>query len=190
MQCGNSFHKTLKALENFGWLYLRGAKKYQMNILMVCLGNICRSPLAEGILQHKANEAGLDWKVDSAGTANYHVGAPPHHLSQKVAKLNGVDISRQCCRQFKKEDMLAFDKIYAMDNDIYNDIRRISGNLWNPSKTDLLLNEVYPGRNLDVPDPWYGTEKNYHEVYAMIDKACEAIIEKFNIQHSKHNIQP
>jgi len=161
-----------------------------MKILMVCLGNICRSPLAEGIMQHKANKAGLHWEVDSAGTANYHVGYPPHHLSQKVAKMNGIDISQQCCRQFKKEDMLAFDKIYAMDNDIYNDIRRISGNLWNPSKTDLLLNEVYPGRNLDVPDPWYGTEKDYHEVYAMIDKACEAIIEKFNIQHSKHNIHP
>ncbi|MFT4152519.1 low molecular weight protein-tyrosine-phosphatase [Parafilimonas sp.] len=150
-----------------------------MKILMVCLGNICRSPLAEGIMQDKANKAGLNWQVDSAGTANYHVGEPPHRLSQKVAKLNGVDISHQCCRQFVKEDMLRFDKIYAMDKDIYNDIKRISRDVWNPSKADLLMNEIHPGKNIDVPDPWYGTEQNYHEVYAMIDKACDAIIEKY-----------
>lgn len=150
-----------------------------MKILMVCLGNICRSPLAEGILQHKADKTGLDWKVDSAGTANYHVGEPPHKLSQKVAKMNGVDICSQQCRQFVKEDMQSFDKIYAMDNDIYNDIKRISKDSFDISKTDLLMNEVYPGKNMDVPDPWYGTEKNYHEVYAMIDKACDAIIKKY-----------
>jgi protein-tyrosine phosphatase len=146
---------------------------------MVCLGNICRSPLAEGIMQHKADKAGLNWQVDSAGTANYHVGEPPHRLSQKVAKLNGVDISNQCCRQLVKEDMLRFDKIYAMDKDIYNDIKRISGELWDPSKTALLMNEVYPGKNMDVPDPWYGTEQGYHEVYAMIDNACDIIIKKY-----------
>jgi protein-tyrosine phosphatase len=149
-----------------------------MKILMVCLGNICRSPLAEGILDHKAKQAGLNWVVDSAGTGNYHIGAPPHLLSQKVAKMNGVDISHQCCRQFIKEDMLLFDKIYAMDNDNYDDIKRISGELWDPSKTDLLLNELFPGENIDVPDPWYGTEKNFYDVYAMIDKACNAIIKK------------
>jgi protein-tyrosine phosphatase len=151
-----------------------------MKILMVCLGNICRSPLAEGILDDKARKAGLNWIVDSAGTANYHVGEPPHRLSQKVAKINDIDISQQACRQFRKEDMLAFDKIYAMDKDVYNDIRRISGNLWNAGKTDLLLNEIFPGENADVPDPWYGTEKDYHEVYAMIDKACDAIMASLN----------
>lgn len=150
-----------------------------MKVLMVCLGNICRSPMAEGILDDKAKKAGLNWKVDSAGTGNYHIGDPPHLLSQKVAKLNGIDISQQCCRQFVKEDMLEFDKIYAMDNDIYNDIKRISSGLWDPSKTDLLMNELSPDQNIDVPDPWYGTEKNFHEVYAMIDKACDAIIEKY-----------
>ena len=152
---------------------------------MVCLGNICRSPLAEGILQHKANKAGLNWKVDSAGTGNYHIGEAPHRLSQKVAQLNGIDICQQQCRQFKKEDMLEFDKIYAMDKSIYNDIKRMSRELWNPLKTDLLMNEVYPRENMDVPDPWYGTEKNYHEVYAMIDKASDAIVEKFITQNSK-----
>ena len=83
---------------------------------MVCLGNICRSPLAEGILQDKVDRAGLKWIVDSAGTAGYHIGEAPHHLSQKVAKLNGLDISKQKGRKFKKEDILFYDKIYVMDN--------------------------------------------------------------------------
>ena len=156
-----------------------------MKILMVCLGNICRSPLAEGILEDKAKKAGFTWEIDSAGTGNYHIGDPPHHLSQKVAKLNGIDISKQQCRQFIKEDILRFDKIYAMDNEIYDDIKRISGELWDESKVDLLMNEVYPGKNLDVPDPWFGTEINYHHVFKMVSEACNAIIEKYKNQKSK-----
>lgn len=152
-----------------------------MKILMVCLGNICRSPLAEGILQHKADMAGLKWKVDSAGTANYHVGEPPHKLSQKVARMNGINISQQCCRQFKKDDMLAFDKIYVMDSENYIDVRRISGELWDKEKTDLLLNELYPGKNMGVPDPWYGNEDGYHKVFKLISDACDMIIEKYSI---------
>ena len=148
---------------------------------MVCLGNICRSPLAEGILQHKADMAGLKWKVDSAGTANYHVGEPPHKLSQKVARMNGINISQQCCRQFKKHDMLAFDKIYVMDSENYIDVRRISGELWDEEKTDLLLNELYPGKNMGVPDPWYGNEDGYHKVFKLISDACDMIIEKYSI---------
>jgi len=109
-----------------------------MKILMVCLGNICRSPLAEGILQHKVIKAGLLWQVESAGTANYHVGEPPHKLSQKVAKMNGIDISRQQCRQFKKEDMLEFDKIYAMDSENYINIKHISGDLWKYDPTNAV----------------------------------------------------
>ena len=156
-----------------------------MKILMVCLGNICRSPLAEGVLEDKAKKAGLNWKVDSAGTGSYHVGDPPHVLSQKVAKQNNIDISKQLCRQFVKEDMLRFDKIYAMDNEVYNDIKRMSSDLWDASKTDLLMNEAYPGKDLDIPDPWYGTEVNYHIVYDMINKACDALIEKFKSEKTK-----
>ncbi|HVX25600.1 MAG TPA: low molecular weight protein-tyrosine-phosphatase, partial [Parafilimonas sp.] len=129
-----------------------------MKILMVCLGNICRSPLAEGILQDKAKRAGLNWEIDSAGTGNYHIGEAPHNLSQKVARINNIDISAQKCRQFVKEDMLRFDKIYAMDNEIYDDIKSMSGELWNESKVDLLMNEAKPGEDVDVPDPWFGTE--------------------------------
>lgn len=148
-----------------------------MKILMICLGNICRSPLAEGILQNKADEAGLNWTVDSAGTGDYHVGEAPHKSSQKIAKLNGIDISKQKCRQFKKDDMHFFDKVYVMDSNNYNDVKRMSGNDWNESKTDLILNELYPGQNRNVPDPWYGTEQSFHEVFEMLDKACDKIVE-------------
>ncbi len=151
-----------------------------MKILMVCLGNICRSPLAEGILQHKINNAGLNWKVDSAGTSDYHEGEPPHHLSQKVAKLNGVDISYQQSRPFKAEDIIAFDKIYVMDEANYNEVKRISGKHFNADKVDYLLNCSTPGSNGCVPDPWYGGEDGYHNVYAMIDEACEKIISNKN----------
>lgn len=145
---------------------------------MVCLGNICRSPLAEGILQHKANAAALNWQVDSAGTAGYHVGNPPHHLSQKVAKHNGIDISHQQCKQFVQEDMLNYDRIYVMDSSNYNDVKKISGHLWNEQKVGLLLNELYKGENRNVPDPWYGEEDGYHKVFDMIDRACEKIVNR------------
>lgn len=153
-------------------------KYMSMKILMVCLGNICRSPIAEGVMKHKIQEAGLNWTVESAGTSGHQVGCAPHKLSQKITLLNGIDISRQSCRQLYKEDILNYDKIYALDKENYYDIKRISGDLWDASKVDLLMNAVYPGKNIEVPDPWFGTEKNYHEVYAMIDKACDAIVEK------------
>ncbi|MFT4094092.1 MAG: low molecular weight protein-tyrosine-phosphatase [Niabella sp.] len=150
-----------------------------MNILMVCLGNICRSPLAEGILQHKVKESGLDWKVGSAGTNGYHVGEAPHRLSQKVAKINGIDISCQYARKFTANDFDKYDRIYAMAADVIDEIKWIARDKYDDSKVDLLMNEVYPGKNMEVPDPWYGPEPGYHEVYDMIDKACGAIIDKY-----------
>jgi protein-tyrosine phosphatase len=150
-----------------------------MRILMVCLGNICRSPLAEGILQHQANRAGLNLEVDSAGTAGYHIGESPHHLSQKVARLNGVDISGQKGRQFLKEDMDRFDRIYVMDSENYNDVRRLAAGKWDEGKVDLLLNELYPGENRNVPDPWYGNEDGFHKVFDLINHACQRIIKKY-----------
>ena len=147
-----------------------------MKILMVCLGNICRSPLAEGILKDKIKKAGLNWEVDSAGTNGYHVGQQPHRFSQKVAKKWGIDISSQQCRNFTKSDFEKFDKIYAMSNDILDEIKLLSKDKYDSSKVDLLLNECYPGENRDVPDPWYGAEDGYHKVFEMIDKACDAII--------------
>ena len=152
-----------------------------MRILMVCLGNICRSPLAEGILDDKARKLGLSWKVDSAGTSGYHNGEAPHTLSQKIASLNGVNISLQRSRQFSAEDIDNFDHIYVMDAANYQDVKKICGNRWNETKVSLLLNEAYPGENRNVPDPWYGTEKDYHLVYEMLDKACQQVIVKYSL---------
>lgn len=148
-----------------------------MKILMVCLGNICRSPLAEGILQAKVEAAGLNWQIDSAGTNGYHVGESPHPLSQKVAKLNGIDISRQRARRFRAADFEEFDLIYAMAEDVIDEMKSIARQRFDASKVDLLMNVLHPGENLDVPDPWYGTEPGYHDVYAMISQACDKLIE-------------
>ena len=155
-----------------------------MKILMVCLGNICRSPLAEGILKHKAKSAGLNWTIESAGTNGYHVGEAPHKLSQKVAKLNGIDICEQRARQFIKEDFENYDKIYAMADDVVDDIKSIAKDKFDENKVDLFLNELYPGENRSVPDPWYGTEPGYHEVYKIINETCDKIIEKYAIKKS------
>lgn len=146
---------------------------------MVCLGNICRSPLAEGIMEHEIKKAGLNWKVDSAGTNGYHIGEAPHRLSQKVAKLNGINICNQRARQFVKEDFDRYDKIYAMADDVVDEIKWIAKNKYDPAKVDLLLNELYPGENRSVPDPWYGPEPGYHDVYELIDDACKQIVRKY-----------
>jgi protein-tyrosine phosphatase len=150
-----------------------------MRVLMVCLGNICRSPLAEGILQEKVKKAGLNWVVDSAGTNHYHTGDPPHPLSQKVALANGIDITQQRARRFTTEDLNQFDKIYALAGDVLKNIQRITGNKFNSSKVDLLLNEQYPGKNLDVPDPYYGGEPDFHEVFELLDQVCDQLILKY-----------
>jgi protein-tyrosine phosphatase len=159
-----------------------------MKILMVCLGNICRSPLAEGILQEKAFKAGLNWSVESAGTNGYHNGEPPHHLSQKVARQNGVDISTQRSRKLQAEDFDLYDKIYAMASDVVDDMKRIAGKKFDAAKVELLMNELHPDENKDVPDPWYGAEPGYHEVYKMIDEACDAIIQKRTIHNSQYSM--
>lgn len=149
-----------------------------MKILMVCLGNICRSPLAEGVLRHKAEQAGLNWEIDSAGTGAHAPGCAPHRLSQKVAREYGIDICSQVCRQFVKSDMDNFDKVYVMDEENFDEVKRIAGSKWDDKKVDYLLNEIYRGENRSVPDPWYGGEDGYYKVYVLIEKACEAIVTK------------
>ena len=123
-------------------------------------------------------EAGLNWTVESAGTGNWHIGEAPHHLSQKVAKINGINICDQKGRQFVKEDMQRYDKILVMDNDNYAEVKRISGSLWNPAKVDLLLNYLHPGENRNVPDPWYGKEDGFHNVFQLISDACEKVVNR------------
>jgi len=160
-----------------------------MKILIVCLGNICRSPLAEGILQEKALKAGLDWQVESAGTNGYHTGEPPHHLSIKVAAANGIDISRQKSRIFTSADLEEYDLIFAMADDVLADMRMIAKDKFDPKKVSLFLNEQYPGEDRDVPDPWYGGEDGYHEAFKIINNNCDSIIKKYttrtNDQHDQ-----
>ena len=149
-----------------------------MKILMVCLGNICRSPLAEGILIYKLKQANLNWHVDSAGTNGYHVNEPPHRLSQKVAKMHGIDISQQVCRRFVAADFEKFDIIYAMAQEVIDDMKALMGSKYKNEKVSLIMNEVYPTKDIDVPDPWYGPEAGYEEMFELLEKACEKIIEK------------
>lgn len=146
---------------------------------MVCLGNICRSPIAEGVLKHKAKEAGLDWVVESAGTESYHIGEAPHKYSQKVCKTHGIDISHQRARHFTAADLKQYDKIYAFAADVHNAIKRICGPGADLSNVDYFLNELEAGCNGSVTDPWYGTEEGYLPVYQQIEKTCTLIINKY-----------
>ena len=146
-----------------------------MKILMVCLGNICRSPLAEGILKSKSNNL----YVDSAGTAGYHIGKKPDLRSIEIGRINNVDISDQRARQFSSSDFSRFDKIYAMDNDNYSKIISLANNQEDIDKVDLILNELYPGEFKSVPDPYYGGEQGFINIYDMLEKACERIISKY-----------
>ncbi len=150
-----------------------------MKILMVCLGNICRSPLAEGILRDKALKAGLNWQVESAGTNGYHTGEPPHQLSIKVAKENGIDIGKQRSRRFIASDFEDYDLIYAMADDVLEDMKRIGRQNFNSKKVSLFLEESFPGEERDVPDPWSGPESDYHEVFEIINNNCDNIIKKY-----------
>ncbi len=158
-----------------------------MRILMVCLGNICRSPMAEGLLRDKVKKHGLDWVVVSAGTESYHVGEPPHPLSQKVCLAHGIDISAQRANKFTADDFDEYDKIYAMAADVYREIQQIGGKAADMSKVDYFLNELYADpssqhrikKNESVPDPYYGNEEGYITAYQLIDKTCDAIIARY-----------
>lgn len=156
-----------------------------MKVLMVCLGNICRSPIAEGILAAKCKEMGLNWKVDSAGTNGLHNGEPPHPSSQSVCKLNGIDISYQKSRPFKANDMDNFDIIIPMAADVMRDMRYIAGKKYNPEKVKLLLNYAFPAADMDVPDPWSKSIGAYHEVYGLIEDACDKLIQ-FHTSTKQH----
>lgn len=145
-------------------------------ILMVCLGNICRSPLAEGILQSKLPKD--QFIVDSAGTGEWHIGKQPDSRSISIANKNGLDISLQRGRQFTSEDFENFDYIYVMDSNNYNDVCSLAKNDEQRQKVKLLLNELFPGENVDVPDPYFGLQNGFESVYEMIDQACDVIADK------------
>nr|CBL80519.1 low molecular weight phosphotyrosine protein phosphatase [uncultured Polaribacter sp.] len=141
---------------------------------MVCLGNICRSPLAEGILRSKVNKE-LAF-VDSAGTAAYHLGNIPDERSIAVAKQYGIDISNQQARKFTEKDFLNFDVIYAMDKSNYQNIISLATSDEDIEKVKMILNESQPDKNYSVPDPYYGGETGFEDVYKMLNQACDSVI--------------
>jgi protein-tyrosine phosphatase len=147
-----------------------------VKVLMVCLGNICRSPLAEGILKSKVNLNEVT--IDSAGTAAYHVGNLPDPRSIAVAKKHGIDITTQRARKFTVKDFDSFDFIYAMDQNNFDDILKLSRNKEDKKKVLLILNEVRPFQNNSVPDPYYGGDDGFENVYQMLNKACAEIASK------------
>jgi protein-tyrosine phosphatase len=144
-------------------------------ILMVCLGNICRSPVAEGIMRQKIEQKKLNATVDSAGTANYHVGENPDPRSQKNALKNGVDISKLITRQFTVKDFEDFDYIYVMDQSNYNNVLALAKHEDQENKVSLILDGINGIAVKEVPDPYYGDEKGFQLVFDLLDKACEQI---------------
>lgn len=145
-------------------------------VLMVCLGNICRSPLAEGILKSKLNTNSI--YVDSAGTGDYHVGDPPDPRSIAIGKKYGLDITTQLGRQFEAADFDRFDHIYVMDTFNFSDVISLAKNEEQKRKVKLILNEVFPGENVDVPDPYQGGQQGFENVYQMLNEACDIIAKK------------
>src|SRR5688572_30393630 len=151
-----------------------------MKILMVCLGNICRSPIAEGILRHKLRAMkNEEVQTDSAGTSNFHVGEAPDTRMRSTALKNGMDISDLRARQFVQSDFDEFDLIYAMDNANKRDILSLARHEDDRAKVKLILDEIYPGENREVPDPYYGGEDGFQDVFDMLNDATDQVIAKY-----------
>ena len=143
-----------------------------MKVLMVCLGNICRSPMAEGIFRNKALENGVDMVVDSCGTANYHVGEHPDPRSVKKSREHGIDISNLTGRQFSYKDFRNFDVILTMDQDNYRNVIALAQRDEDKAKVKMTLNYSFPESNMEVPDPWYGGEQGFEEVFQLLDESA------------------
>jgi protein-tyrosine phosphatase len=150
-----------------------------MKILMVCLGNICRSPLAEGIMKEKIKKHNLNWQVESAGTSGAHAGELPDPRSVKTARERNIDITDQRSRKFRSYDFEEFDHIFVMDSYNYQDVILLAQNEAEKKKVKLIMNEVEAGRNIAVPDPYYG-EHGFDKVFNMLNEACEKIVEKYS----------
>jgi protein-tyrosine phosphatase len=143
-----------------------------MKILMVCLGNICRSPLAEGIMQHLAKQEGLDWEIDSAGTGNWHVGQGPDRRSVRVAHTYGIDISKQVCRLFRQSDYDTFDHILVMDKSNLANVLAFARNDTDRKKVELLLGDKA------VPDP-YHDDAQFDPIFKLIEQGCKDFIKRY-----------
>lgn len=147
-------------------------------VLMVCLGNICRSPLAEGILRSKVDPQKVE--VDSAATSDYHIGHSPDERSVAVAQKNDLDITYQRGRQFSPEDFDRFDIIYVMDMSNYRDVLALAQNEEHRQKVSLILDEIFPDENVEVPDPYQGGPEGFHRVFEMLEEACNVIAKKLD----------
>lgn len=150
-----------------------------VKILMVCLGNICRSPLAEGILRDKADKMNVDLVVDSAGTSKYHVGEQPDKRTVANALGHGIDLRGLRARQFVVRDFDDFDFIFVMDSSNYIDVVGLARGEGDVRKVELILNRVYPNANIGVPDPYFGGEQGFENVFTILNNACDVIVDSF-----------
>jgi len=153
-----------------------------VRILMVCLGNICRSPLAEGLLASKLPKD--KFIVDSAGTGHWHVGKQPDPRSIATATKYGIDITCQKGRLFQKSDFDTFDYIFVMDSSNYHDVLAIADTDEQKQKVSMILDVLFPGEKVDAPDPYFGLENGFEVVYQMLDEACDKIAEELIAKHS------
>jgi protein-tyrosine phosphatase len=144
-----------------------------IRVLMVCLGNICRSPLAEGILKSKLDTS--IFEIDSAGTSTYHQGSLPDQRSIEVAQKHGIDITNQKSRPFTKKDFQSFDYIYVMDSSNYEDVINMADNKEEEDKVSLILDTIYLGENQSVPDPYHDSINGFEQVYHMLEESCSVI---------------
>lgn len=151
-----------------------------MNVLFVCTGNICRSPLAEGILRKKYFEKEINAIVDSCGFEPFHTGDSPDLRAQQVARANGIDISTHSSRLFRIEDFDIFDRIFVMDSYHYQSVMRVARNEKDRLKVDFIRNVVYPGQNKPVKDPYYDQFSAFETVFKQLDEACEGFAESIS----------
>lgn len=149
-----------------------------MKVLVVCLGNICRSPMADGILRDKFKEAGVEAEVDSAGTSDYHIGEAPDKRAVANMAENKHDISMLRGRQFEVGDFDAFDEIYVMDKSNYENVIALARNEADKEKVNLFMNISHPGENIEVPDPYFGGEEGFKDVYEMLTEAADVLISR------------
>ncbi len=149
-----------------------------MKILFVCLGNICRSPMAEYILKKKCAERNLDWEIDSSGTEHYHVGAGADPRGVRTALKHGIDMRAHKARELSPEDFDHYDIIYSLATDVTHEISHIAKSEERMKKVRLFMDELFPGEKKSVPDPWYGSEKDFEPVFELVERVCEEIVSK------------